>query len=674
MISRGPEAAEDWNDIIHDESEEIPDGNDGSDANTQNPFGFLFSSSVTQCFAKEPVEVDKITFFSDNTYDGEIRDGIIHGHGTYIWTKSGTRYTGTFDWGSFTGVGKVEWKDGSWYEGSIKNGVRDGKGVYTCVTEDPFVYDGEWKNGMFNGFGICHYGSQDSNYWYEGQFKDCLREGKGTMHYPSGNVYEGDWHMDKRHGQGKFTWHENGSYYVGEFVDGELNGRGEMVYGFASQTPSAQFVQANRYVGEFANSKRSGQGTFYYANGSVYKGEWQSGMKTGEGVFTSRDGRVYRKDFLNGSIYEDGKYVVPTPSISLSFPLDGLLSPSESKDEVMESLCNIYVRSLPGMRSMYQRYSKIQWTKDKTVTGLRIIGVWRMLQDKGTVVKPDLRLSDIDDIIKWKLESPTSSLYSEKPGIDTAISMLAEQTRSTYGFTGTTELVFRQTAFKNDPLRSSPDPYSSLCMYQLFEAFVRLAKVMMPSESLVLQVMKFLDEYILCDATPAQNEWARFREMISTSEFDEIVTEKSQQLLEMYIENAGFASGSSIFQARQLDSSILIDPNVDARVENYQGLMTIRDLVELLSARGIFYDPERLKVMDVLLFLRYGSVAREIDENEVSEFKKFFTLFMKSRVTFVEFVQCLGFVADKVITSEWTSETKFKYLIDNIEEVGFLEY
>jgi hypothetical protein len=44
---------EDYQDLLQDEV-------------TENPFGFLFSCSVTQCFASKPVTDEEVTFFSGN--------------------------------------------------------------------------------------------------------------------------------------------------------------------------------------------------------------------------------------------------------------------------------------------------------------------------------------------------------------------------------------------------------------------------------------------------------------------------------------------------------------------------------------------------------------------------------------------------------------------------------
>ncbi|KAH0789415.1 radial spoke head 10 B-like isoform X3 [Histomonas meleagridis] len=342
---------ENINEAPPNEAEEETEENQENDDKPENPFGFNFSSSVTQCFAKAPVVDGKIIFFSGNEYEGEMQNGIIHGNGTYKWADLGITYTGTFNWGDFTGKGKITFNDGSSYEGEIVNGVRNGTGTYRKNGEHPFVYTGEWLNGKFHGKGICYFGEEGCHHRYEGEFVSGEREGHGIMYYPNGNIYDGEWHHGKRHGEGKFTWSNNGSYYIGHFEEGEICGEGELVYAFSSQSPSVQFVQSNRYLGTFSHSLRNGFGSFYYANGAVYKGEWKDNKKNGKGIFTSRDGRVYNNEFRDGSIYENGKLYAPTPSISLNFSLDGLLTSSESYDEVMSSLCNVYIRFLPKLRS-----------------------------------------------------------------------------------------------------------------------------------------------------------------------------------------------------------------------------------------------------------------------------------------------------------------------------------
>jgi len=643
----------------------LSNSNDDEDF-TENPFGFKFSPSVTKCFA-QTVTDDQIVFFSGNEYKGEMKEGIIHGTGTYKWKDTGAIYAGTFQWGNLTGVGKISWPDGSIYEGSVQNGVRNGKGKFFSVGSNKFVYDGEWSNGVFHGYGVCYFGEFGCEYRYEGYFVQGQREGKGTMYYASGNIYEGDWHEGKRHGKGKFTWKENGSYYVGEFVNGEMSGKGEIIYAFSAQAPSVQFVQANRYLGDFRDSLRNGVGTFYYANGAVYKGDWLENKKHGYGTFTSRDGRVYTSEFRDGSIFQDGQLFVPTPSISLSFSLDGLLSQSESSDEVMTSLCNIYVRFLPKLRSLYQQYSKIQWADDKTITALRMIGMWRFIQDKGTILEPDFRLCDADAVIKWNLETPSSN---KKPNT-LKLSTNADPSpllRSTYGF-NIKSVDISPSFHRNEPLKGVPDPFATLFLYQLFESLVRLAHHRLGKtfpDSLILQVTRFLENSIFVEDNSTDNKFSKFRKLISESPFDETITEFSNKLLDIYLDYSGFASGCSSFQSRQLEKAMKLDPNIDVTMSDYNGLMTVRDLILLLGNRGIFDGPE-LTVMDVLLYIRYSGVSRKVEDDEINTFKACFTSFMNVKITFVEFVQTLMWAADHLITFNWPILMKFQYFVEHIE-------
>lgn len=630
---------------------------------TQNPFGFTFSNSVLKCFTKSISETE-IVFSSGNTYSGEMSEGVLHGKGRYFWSDTGAVYTGTFCWGALTGEGRIEWPDGSYYEGTVINGVRHGRGLYYHPQPEEFYYEGEWANGLFEGKGICYYGPKGCQHRYEGEFVGGLREGEGKMYYGTGNTYTGKWKNNLRDGHGKFIWAETGSYYIGDFKEGKMDGRGEIVYAFSAATPSVQFVQANRYLGQFEDSQRSGRGIFYYANGAVYNGEWMDNKKNGNGVYTSRDGRVYHSEFQNGSIFEDGQLFVPTPSISLNFPLNGLLSNSESQDEVLSSLCNIYVRFLPRLRALYQTYSKIQWADDPTITAMRMVGMWRFLQDKGRILTEDFTLSDADKLINWGLEKPSSSIGGKKlvSGIQ------SDLLKSTYGFSVIQGLPMFHL-ITNRPLDDGPDPFATLFLYQLFESLVRLAHYILEEEfpdSLVLRVTRFLEGYIFVDDSEVENEYSQYRKDISTGEFDEAVTRYSDKLLRIYLDYSGYSYGCAPIQTQQLEEASRFDPNVDVTVREYQGLMTTRDLVLLLGERG-FLRGEKMSVLKLLSFIRYESVAGKINEEEFRNFEEYFTVDMERKITFVEFVQSLSWVAHHLISFSWSEVMKFEYLVEHIE-------
>ena len=67
----------------------------------------------------------------------------------------------------------------------------------------------------------------------------------------------------------------DGSYYEGEFQDGEIEGHGFRYNSFSKSCYSGQF-----HLGEF-----QGEGVMKYHDDSVYEGEWHRNMREGEKTF-----------------------------------------------------------------------------------------------------------------------------------------------------------------------------------------------------------------------------------------------------------------------------------------------------------------------------------------------------------------------------------------------------
>jgi hypothetical protein len=78
------------------------------------------------------------------------------------------------------------------------------------------IYQGEWRNGKANGFGIF----VDTNgSMYEGQWLDDQQHGFGTESWNYNKIkYVGDFNEGKKSGNGQFEF--EGGYYEGEFEDG----------------------------------------------------------------------------------------------------------------------------------------------------------------------------------------------------------------------------------------------------------------------------------------------------------------------------------------------------------------------------------------------------------------------------------------------------------------------
>ena len=165
-------------------------------------------------FAKYTAENGvKITFFGRVDGEGQpVRGRFSYSTGLTGYVNSET--------------GKIEYTNGTVYEGKITNLQKEGQGILTITEKDKTeVYEGEFSGDEING--------------------------KGTYRYANGDVYEGDFVKGSKEGSGKYVW-QNGAYYEGTYKD----------------------------------NKKDGKGVFHYANGSVYEGDFKDDLKNGEGVYT----------------------------------------------------------------------------------------------------------------------------------------------------------------------------------------------------------------------------------------------------------------------------------------------------------------------------------------------------------------------------------------------------
>ena len=105
---------------------------------------------------------------------------------------------GVFVDGRCEGKGRFIKKDGSHYDGDLKNNVADGYGIY--ISKKGFRYEGQWKNNMPNGSGEATYPNKSR---YVGEFLNNKKNGKGTL-YQGGNVYRGDFKNDLFEGKLKY--------------------------------------------------------------------------------------------------------------------------------------------------------------------------------------------------------------------------------------------------------------------------------------------------------------------------------------------------------------------------------------------------------------------------------------------------------------------------------------
>lgn len=104
----------------------------------------------------------------DKTYVGEFKTAYSWGTGS-LYDKNGK----LIHYGKFVGIkpqkvlyredgynytfGVINYKNGDKYVGELRNGIRHGKGLYIYAKGDGVAWYGEWKEGIRNGEGIFFY-------------------------------------------------------------------------------------------------------------------------------------------------------------------------------------------------------------------------------------------------------------------------------------------------------------------------------------------------------------------------------------------------------------------------------------------------------------------------------------------------------------------------------------
>lgn len=340
-----------------------------------------------------------------------MKHGLLHGKGEFVW-KDGTRYKGEFTMNEITGKGEYFWTDGSHYKGTVKNGMRNGSGVYENKVEGDggVSYEGEWKDGLRHGKGVLKY---KNGAIYDGEWEEGQKKGNGKMTYASGNYYEGEWSGNKRNGEGVMHWETSKEKYTGHWENGLQNGFGTHIW---LESSGENKLLRNRYVGYWKDGLRHGQGVFYYSNGSKYEGDWRGNLKHGFGIFTFEDGTTYEGPFDNDRMVnrtlagvanidndppsrkagkskeKGGKFVASSrvkkeveqnPFKTLIDITDLLEMEDQDKaKEIEKEIQNILLRHNSDMKKWYKYYAKkVEAEKTEESFALTLRQIWRFFRD-----------------------------------------------------------------------------------------------------------------------------------------------------------------------------------------------------------------------------------------------------------------------------------------------------
>uniref|UniRef100_A0A8D2GL57 Alsin n=1 Tax=Theropithecus gelada TaxID=9565 RepID=A0A8D2GL57_THEGE len=213
---------------------DLPAYGSGSSVQRQEP---PISRSAKYTFYKDPR-------LKDATYDGRWLSGKPHGRGV------------------------LKWPDGKMYSGMFRNGLEDGYGEYRIPNkainkEDHYV--GHWKEGKMCGQGVYSYASGEV---FEGCFQDNMRHGHGLLRSgkltsSSPSMFIGQWVTDKKAGYGVFDDITRGEKYMGMWQDDVCQGNGVVVTQFGLY-----------YEGNFHLNKMMGNGVLLSEDDTIYEGEF----------------------------------------------------------------------------------------------------------------------------------------------------------------------------------------------------------------------------------------------------------------------------------------------------------------------------------------------------------------------------------------------------------------
>jgi hypothetical protein len=245
--------------------------------------GFIVGAVVVENkqYFTETVAIP-VSFLPDGgEYDGELLEGELNGKGRIVW-PNGDVYEGEFKQGLFHGQGRYEIASNI-YTGEFVKGIARGKG--SIVYSDGREYEGDVDFGEANGVGILRF----ENKQYTGEFKDNLFHGDGELLQNNGDIYAGRFANGLPNGQGLATF-SDGRVYQGQFVDGELTGKGDFRDGEVI------------YTGGFKNWLFSGKGRYQYKK-TIYEGDFSQGQFDGVGRQTLGENVSYEGEFVGGSYH-----------------------------------------------------------------------------------------------------------------------------------------------------------------------------------------------------------------------------------------------------------------------------------------------------------------------------------------------------------------------------------
>ncbi len=272
------------------------------------PDGGRYRGAVVDGLLQGPGRLD---YANGSWFEGQFKDGQSEGQGVWQAADAGARYQGEFYQGLFHGLGRLDYPDGSFYQGSFKLGQRHGEGY---LQQPGLNYRGEFRKNKFHGLGRLEW---DDGRSFQGRFVRDLPDGEGVRTDADGNTYSGTFKRGQLTGEGSFRG-EDGDLYSGGFRDDQFHGLGRYQaadgsvwsghFKHGDLTGAGEFKGADgeHYQGEFRYWRYSGQGDLRLADGSRYSGHFAGGDYAGDGTLTLADGSQQSGFWTQGRRLRDG--------------------------------------------------------------------------------------------------------------------------------------------------------------------------------------------------------------------------------------------------------------------------------------------------------------------------------------------------------------------------------
>lgn len=216
---------------------------------------------------------------------GCVRGNCTDGWGKYEYDNG--HYDGFWKNGQKNGYGLYKWPGTGKYIGNWVNDQMSGYGVYIADNNDNII--GNYEYGELNGLGLTVSGDD----WEQGVFAN----GSLITSYDffSNDETSGCTAGDCQNKYGRFKW-SNGDSFTGFFNNGN------MLMG------TYTFASGDKYSGMFnSNNQFHGTGRFFFKSGAYYGGEWNNGKYSGLGYYHDQDLVQQIGEWSNGNLVRSMK-------------------------------------------------------------------------------------------------------------------------------------------------------------------------------------------------------------------------------------------------------------------------------------------------------------------------------------------------------------------------------